>query len=68
MDRNLCGIYFRVQDEKGKWINKCFTDLTAEQKHEVMKDRNTEWLKSLCVKLADTVKEIGNTLDITMGD
>ena len=30
MDRNLDGIYFRVQRDE-KWGNTCFSDLTQEE-------------------------------------
>lgn len=61
--RNLDGVYFRVQRD-GKWDNVCFSDLTDEEKIEVMKDRNTEWFKSMCIILANTIKRIGDEFDI----
>ena len=48
MDRNLDGIYFRVQRD-GKWGNACFSDLTQEEMERVMKNRNVDWLKSMCI-------------------
>ena len=59
MNRNLDGVYFRIGKE-----NICFSDLTDEQKADVMKDRGIEWLKSLCIILGNTIKEIGDELDI----
>ena len=59
MRRNLDGVYFRIGKE-----NICFSDLTDEQKTNVMKNRDTEWLKSLCIILGNTIKEIGDELDI----
>lgn len=59
MRRNLDGVYFRMGTE-----NICFSDLTEEQQDEVMKDRDAEWLKSLCKILAKTIKNIGDELDI----
>ncbi len=64
MQRNLDGVYFRIKNEKGKYDNVCFSDLTEEQMEEVMKDRDTEWLKALCKILGKALKEIGNTFDI----
>ena len=61
--RNLDGVYFRVQRD-GKWDNVCFSDLTDEEKIEVMKDRNTEWFKSMCIILANTIRKIGDEFDI----
>ena len=47
MDRNLDGIYFRVQRD-GKWGNACFSDLTQEEMERVMENRDVDWL-NLCV-------------------
>lgn len=59
MRRNLDGVYFRIGTE-----NICFSDLTEEQQDEVMKDRDAEWLRSLCKILAKTIKDIGDELDM----
>ena len=59
MRRNLDGVYFRIGAE-----NICFSDLTEEQQDEMMKDRDEEWLKSLCKILAKTLKDIGDELDM----
>lgn len=59
MNRNLDGVYFRIGKE-----NICFSDLTDEQKTNVMKNKDTEWLKSLCIILGNTIKEIGDQFDI----
>ena len=56
---NLDGVYFRIGSE-----NICFSDLTEEQMYEVMKDRDEEWLKSLCVHLGKTIRELGEQFDI----
>lgn len=63
MNRNLDGVYFRVERD-GKWQNICFSDLTPVERHEILKGRNEEWLKELCCILADTIKDIGNQLDL----
>lgn len=63
MDRNLDGVYFRVKRD-GKWRSICFSDLTAEEREEVLKDRPVEWLKQLCCILADTIKNIGEAFDL----
>lgn len=59
MKRNLGGIFFRIGTE-----NICFSDLTDEQRIDVMKDRSEEWLKSLCMSLAHTIKEIGEQFNL----
>ena len=63
MDRNLDGIYFRVQ-RNGKWENACFSDLTQEEMERVMKNRDVDWLKSMCIQLGKTIRRIGDELDI----
>ncbi len=59
MKRKLDGIFFRIGTE-----NICFSDLTDEQRIDVMKDRSEEWLKSLCMSLAHTIKEIGEQFNL----
>lgn len=61
--RNLDGIYFRVQRD-GKWDNVCFSDLTQKEMEDVMKNRDVDWLKSLCIQLGKTIRNIGDDLDI----
>lgn len=63
MKRNLDGYYFRVQ-RNGRWQNVCFTDLTLDEQEEVMKDRDTKWLKSLVIGLASVIRDIGEIYDI----
>ena len=63
MDRNLDGIYFRVQRD-GKWGNVCFSDLTQEEMERVMENRDVDWLKSMCIQLGKTIRRIGDELDI----
>ena len=59
MRRNLDGVYFRLGTE-----NICFSDLSKEQQEEVMNNRSEEWLKSLCKRLAEVIKEMGDQFDI----
>ena len=66
MNRNLDGVYFRVNRD-GRWHNICFTDLTRAEREEVLKDRSVEWLKQMCHILAVTVQDIGETFDLFGG-
>ena len=66
MNRNLDGVYFRINRD-GKWCNVCFTDLTRAEREEVLKDRSVEWLKQLCHILAVTMQDIGETFDLFGG-
>lgn len=63
MDRNLDGVYFRIKRED-KWCNVCFSDLTDSEKVEVMQNKDETWLKSLCITLGNSIKRIGDELDI----
>ena len=65
MNRNLDGIYFRVNRDN-EWQNICFSDLSDDEMEEVMKDRPVEWLKSMCKILGHTIRDIGDQLDIVM--
>ena len=67
MNRKLDGIFSRVKRD-GKWQNICFSDLTDEEMDEVLKDRDVEWLKSVCKILGRTIKRIGDEFDICCGD
>ena len=64
MDRNLDGIYFRVQRDDRWGGNACFSDLTQEEMERVMENRDVDWLKSMCIQLGKTIRRIGDELDI----
>lgn len=64
--RNLSGIYFRVERPAG-FKNVCFEDLSAEEQKEVVADYDKNALFSLAQQLANTLNEIGNHFDIVKG-
>lgn len=66
MDRNLDGIYFRVKRNE-KWNSICFSDLTEAEMDEILLDKDIDFLKKMCKILGNTIKSIGNNLDI-MGE
>ena len=66
MDRNLDGIYFRVNRD-GKWDNVCFSDLDEPEMIEAMTDKDITWIKSLCIILGKRIKEIGDEFDLAAG-
>ena len=41
MNRNLDGVYFRIKRDD-KWQNICFSDLTEDERQEMMKNRSIE--------------------------
>lgn len=63
MDRNLDGVYFRVQRD-GKWCNVCFSDMTQTERDLFIGDRSADWWKSMACIMGDRLKEIGDTLDL----
>ena len=54
---------FRVKRDD-KWQNICFSDLTEDERNEVMKNRSVKWLQSLCNILANKLKDIGDQFDL----
>lgn len=63
MNRNLDGSYFRVK-RNGKWRNICFSDLSTEERLEVLKDKDVEFMRRLCLIIADDLKQLGDEFDI----
>ena len=63
MDRNLDGAFFRVKRD-GKWKNICFSDMSTEERLEVLKDKDIEFVKRLCLIMADELKQVGDEFDI----
>lgn len=65
--RNLDRIYFRIE-RNNKFDNVCFSDLTENEMNEVLANKDKEWLISLCKGLGNTIKSIGEQLDIYIED
>lgn len=63
MNRNLDGVYFRVKRDN-EWQDICFSDLTEDERNEMMKGRSVKWLQSLCNILANKLKDIGDQFDL----
>ena len=63
MKRDLDGCYFRVKRD-GKWGNVCFSDMTPEEREEVIQGRSAEWWKSLACHAADRLRQVGDKFDI----
>ncbi len=62
--RNLDGIYFRVK-RYNKWRNICFSDLTADEMEQILKDKDQMFLKTMCKVLGETIRNIGDYFDIS---
>lgn len=61
--RELDGVYCRVIRD-GKSVNRCFTDLTAEEQERFLESLDKDGLKRLCNHLAETMRRIADELDI----
>ena len=61
--RDLDGVYFRVK-RNDTYEAICFSDLSADERRQILEGRNEEWLKSMCIALADNLREIGDQFDI----
>ena len=63
MNRNLDGVYFRIKRDD-HYESICFSDLTENEREEILSGKSIEWVKALCYILADSLKEIGDRFDI----
>lgn len=66
MNRHLDGVYYRVERD-GKWESICFSDLTPAEREQVLEKETIVHVKSLCIHLANIIKELGDTFDIIRG-
>jgi len=63
--RNLSGVFTRCHNQlKGKYENVCFEDLEQMYQKDLLKNKSKEWVESLCLRLADTLNEIGENFDL----
>lgn len=67
MNRNLDGVYFRVQRD-GRWESLCFSDLSRDEMEKVLENRSVEWLANLCCILGEQLRGIGDKMDIVCED
>ena len=63
MNRNLDGIYFRIE-RNGKFENVCFSDMTEAEQREVLKDRPIKFVTEVALEMAKRLHEIGEELDL----
>jgi len=67
MKRNLDTVYFRVKRDN-KWDNVCFSDMTEAERDSVMLGQSEAWLREMCNIMANTVRNIGDQLNVTRND
>lgn len=63
MNRNLDGIYYRVE-RNGKWENHCFTDLTLEEIDKLTSEYNEKQWKQVALHLRERIIDMAEQLDI----
>ena len=71
IQRNLDGIYFRVQRD-GKWQNVCYSDMEQHERDEVARKRSetstseeqAAWWRSMADLLADQLYDMGEQLGV----
>lgn len=63
MERNLTGIYYRVQRD-GKWCSVDFADMTLEEQVNILKDSDKETLIRMCILLVGCIQRLGKEFDI----
>ena len=65
MERNLTGIYYRVQRD-GKWCSVDFADMTLEEQVNILKDSDKETLIRMCIFLVGWIQRFGKAFDIVL--
>ncbi|WP_419078730.1 hypothetical protein [Phascolarctobacterium faecium] len=65
--RELCGIYFRIKRNE-QYENICFTDMTEEEQKEILNDLSPNAIRSLCLRLAQVVRILGDTFDLSAAE
>jgi len=69
--RNLDGIYFRVQRD-GKWQNVCYSDMEQRERNEIARKKienstpaeQAQWWRSMADILADQLYDMGERLGV----
>lgn len=65
--RNLDGVYCRVLRD-GRYVSRCFSDLSEAEQDMIMAKYNAEQLRRLCRRLCISLRQIGDTLDLVRDD
>ena len=63
VNRNLDGVYYRVK-RNDEFEIICFSDMTEEEMDKILAEKNEEWLRNMCKILGQTIRRIGDELDI----
>lgn len=65
MKRNLSGIFIFDTDENGKRTPTCIEECSEETRFDYLHKQSKEWLEQCCIILCDTLRAIGDDLDIS---
>ena len=63
MERNLTGIYYRVQRD-GKWCSVDFADMTLEGQVNILKGSDKGTLIRMCILLVGCIQRLRKEFDI----
>lgn len=71
MQRNLDGVYFRVERD-GRWCNVCYSDMEQAERDEIARKRaehataeeQAAWWRSMADILADQLYDMGEQLGV----
>lgn len=61
--RGLDGFFLRVK-RGDRYVNRCFSDLTEEEQKKWLARLSEEGLRSMCMELGKTIRNIGDQFDI----
>ncbi|MCM1276764.1 MAG: hypothetical protein NC299_15630 [Lachnospiraceae bacterium] len=61
--RKLDGMYFRIK-RGSRYQDICFSDMTTEERLEVLNNKDVEFMKRMSLILAEKIREIGDKFDI----
>lgn len=61
--RGLDGFFLRVK-RGDRYVNRCFSDLTEEEQKKWLAKLSEEGLRSMCMELGKTIRNIGDQFDI----
>lgn len=67
VERKLDGVFFRVK-RNGKWNNICFSDMTHDERKEVIGERTCEWWMALAGMMADDLRAVGDKFGIARAE
>ena len=61
--RGLDGFFLRVK-RGDRYVSRCFSDLTEEEQKKWLARLSEEGLRSMCMELGKTIRNIGDQFDI----